>query len=115
MKFICLSILLLIIMSFASGCSRSLGIFVEEQPKPSLESLKDPTPVSLPPVEFKVITRENAEDVFSELESKNEEPVLIGLSGANYKKLALNIQELKRYIEMQKKLIEIYRKYYDSN
>jgi hypothetical protein len=81
--------------------------------KPTL-SLKDPQPLVMSPVQFRVIHKDNAEKIFTEMESKKQEPVLFGLSGSDYKSLAINMQELKSYIIIQQKIIKKYRDYYES-
>ena len=105
-----LVILFLLILNACSTKVTSGGILYT---KPSL-SLKEPAPMVMSPVQFKVIHKDNAEKIFSDLESKKEEPVLFGLTGSDYKSLAINMQELKSYILLQQQIIKKYKEYYEG-
>ena len=74
----------------------------------------DPQRLDLKSVKFVVITRENAEQVFNELEEKKLYPVLFGLSGRDYKALAINMEEIKAFMIKQKFIIDAYRSYYEG-
>lgn len=78
-------------------------------------NIPNPAAVKMRPVKFKVVHKDNAGAVFSDLEKKKQEPVLFGLTGTDYKNLATNIQALKAYIVAQRKVIELYREYYEGN
>lgn len=81
--------------------------------KPPLR-LEDPAPLRLRPVEFIVVHKDNAQKTFSDLEQSGEDPVLFALTGNDYKNLAVNTQHIKAYVKNQRKIIRLYRKYYES-
>jgi len=81
--------------------------------KPPL-SLSDPPVLKLRPVEFLVIHKDNAQKTFSDLESSGQEPVLFALSGTDYKNLAVNTIQIRNYVKNQRKIIRLYRKYYEG-
>jgi len=104
----------LIICSFLL-CSCALGHKIITKPieRPSLK-LEAPKPLSLKGVKFVVITKDNAELIFKQLEENGEQPVLIALTGQNYKALAVNLEDIKNYIKTQKKIILLYKDYYEG-
>lgn len=103
--------LLLLILS-CTGCS-GLNIFSSPVERLPLQ-VYNPKKLNMKKVEFIVIHRKNAEEVFNKMEERGEQPVLIGLSGDNYKNLSLNTEDIKEFMIIQKDIIEAYRKYYES-
>ena len=72
----------------------------------------DPQPVDMLKVNVKVLTKENV-DAFIKQAQKDQgtdNPVFVTLSTRDYEALSLNIQELKRYIVQQQKIIAYYKK-----
>jgi hypothetical protein len=76
-------------------------------------SIEDPTPIEAKKVEWFIITPENVEEIFSELNSKNYDLILIGLTDEGYKNLSLNLIELRKFLLQQKAVIKAYRDYYE--
>ena len=64
--------------------------------------MKDPTPLDLESVKFIIVFDEDGEPLFS-------------LSEQDYKNLATNTDRIKNYIQLQKKIIQLYRDYYETN
>jgi len=81
--------------------------------KPTL-GLKNPPPMKFRSVNFIVVHKDNAEKTFSDLDSSGQDAVLFGLTGDDYKNLAVNTQQLKAYIKHQQKIINLYREYYEG-
>lgn len=81
--------------------------------KPPL-ALADPPPIRLKTVEFVVISKDTAEKTFSDLEKAGQQPVLFALTGKDYKSLAVNTLQIKNYVKNQRKIIRLYRKYYEG-
>ena len=72
----------------------------------------DPQPVDMLKVQVKVLTKENV-DAFIKQAQKDlgtDNPVFVTLSTRDYEALSLNIQELKRYIVQQQRIIAYYKK-----
>ena len=89
------------------------------KPTPALDTkppllLPDPAPIRLRNVEFIVVHKDNAEKTFSDLEKAGEEPVIFALTGNGYKSLAVNTLQIKNYVKNQRKIIRLYRKYYEG-
>jgi hypothetical protein len=112
---------LLLVASLLSGCA-SFSLFgsrvkpVEVQVK-AVErtrlNIPHPEPLSAKPVEWIVITPENAEQVFAELKEKNVDLVLFGLTDDGYESLAVTMAELRNYIAAQRQIIIKYKEYYE--
>jgi hypothetical protein len=96
-----------------SGCSL-LHIQTEPVEKPKLE-IKLPDPLALGNINFLVVTRENAESKFVELEKKGMKPVMFSISGTDYKILAVNMQQIQNYIEQLQEIIKQYQLYYEGS
>ncbi|MDB9980528.1 hypothetical protein OAD61_00300 [bacterium] len=65
-----------------------------------------PDPLSLRDVEFIVITPENIDEVFANL--KNDQ-VLFAVTTKGYEDLALNLSDVRAYINQQKGIIILYQ------
>lgn len=69
-----------------------------------------PKGVSLSNVKFYVVTKDNLNDFLKTFEKDNDDTVFYAISVKDYEKMALNIAELRRYINQQDKLILYYEK-----
>ena len=108
-------IIVLFALTIFSGCSTAKKLEVVSQPVDRVPlTIYDPQKLHLKDVKFVIITRENAEEVFNELEEKGLYPVLFGLSGRDYKALAINMDEIKAFMIKQKFIIDAYRSYYEG-
>jgi hypothetical protein len=116
-----LKLLLLSSALLLSGCSflPSFGEPVQkietvkvEVEKPRLD-LPNPQPVKLQDVKWVIVTRENAEEVFAELEKSGQPVALFALTAGGYEALALNIADIKTYLATQKEILVQYRNYYE--
>lgn len=70
-----------------------------------------PKPVSLYDVEFYAVTRENLDEFLQRFERDNGSLVFFAISVPDYENIALNIAELRRFIESQNATIL----YYEEN
>jgi len=107
-------ILFIILCISMSGCSPIQQIVCEPTDKAKL-SLENPVPLNLKRVEWIVITKENVDTIFRELKNKNQRGVVFAITGDGYKALALNMQEIKRYLIEEKEVLRLYREYYESD
>ena len=98
-----------------SGCANTKDLKIKTKPveKPQL-SLQKTDPISLRSINWMIVTPGNSEKTFREI-SKNGNPVVIGLTVENYKKLGLNLSDIKSIIRQQKSIIESYRNYYEKS
>jgi hypothetical protein len=71
----------------------------------------NPKPIKLYDVTFKVVTAENLNQFIAaeKAQANNDKFVFVAISIKDYENLALNLEELKRYIEQQKALIVYYK------
>ena len=61
-----------------------------------------------------LITPENAEKVWADLEKKKYDIVLFGLTHKGYENLSVNLAKIKQMVLQQKAVIAAYRNYYDK-
>lgn len=76
-------------------------------------NLADPPPLQSRDIKWIIITKENYEQVFKELEGKNVDIVLFGLTDEGYEQLALTMAELRNFIATQRSIILKYKDYYE--
>lgn len=70
-----------------------------------------PKPVSLYDIEFYAVTSENLEEFLERFEKDNGDVVFFAISVPDYENIALNMGELRRFIESQTAIIV----YYENN
>jgi len=76
-------------------------------------ALENPQPLRLKPIDWIVITPQNWEEVFKQMQSKEQNLVLFGLTSDGYQSLAVTIAELRNLINTQRIIIEKYKEYYE--
>lgn len=110
--------LLLLSLSSLSGCSMFGWFLPEKQVVTETKYVKQNIPLQPPPrqvetqdIHFYVVTASNFEEFKARFEAENNTKLVVfALSVKDYEKLAMNIAELKRYIEQQKSAIVYYEK-----
>jgi len=70
-----------------------------------------PKPVTLYDIEFYAVTNENIEEFLERFEKDNGDVVFFAISVPDYENIALNMGELRRFIESQTAIIV----YYEEN
>ena len=114
-----LKILLLSSVILLSGCAlfrepvKQIETVKVEESKPALE-LPSPEPLKLRETKWVVVTRENAEQIFEELEASGEAVALFALTADGYEALSINIADIRTFIGTQKEIIIQYRDYYEG-
>lgn len=113
------SILIIALASSISACSwfssiDPIDVTTEAIKKVELD-LKSPEPLKLKAVNWLVVTQANSNETFKALSDKNIDPVLISLTDREYKDLALNMSNIRKLIVHQQKIIQSYKKYYESD
>ena len=76
-------------------------------------AIAQPDPLSLKPIKWVVITPGTAAEVFRQLELKNKDQVVFGLTDDDYQQLALTIADLRNFIATQRNIIIKYKDYYE--
>tara|TARA_R110001583_G_scaffold39956_1_gene127969 strand:- start:172 stop:453 length:282 start_codon:yes stop_codon:yes gene_type:complete len=71
----------------------------------------DPKPLQLDNLIFEVVNKDNLEQFLTELKKyqNNKEYVFYAITPKTYEILALNMQEIKRYLIQQKEIIIYYK------
>lgn len=67
-----------------------------------------PKPIDLYDVQVRVVNKENLEEFIQEFTAENGELAIVALSMRDYENLALNISELRRYVNQQTEIIIYY-------
>ena len=106
---------LLILTTFLTSCStiQPLEVFKTEVERRPL-NLPLPAPAELEQVRWIIINRENAEEVFADLEKKNIDPVIIGLTDEDYENFRKNYAQIRAYMIKQNSIIDAYKDYYEG-
>ena len=100
-----------------SGCSSMLPKTVDYSAKPverPLLILPESEIVNMKEVDYIVVTEENIEVVWRELEAAGKPIVLFALTHEGYEALALNNAEVVRYLSEQKAILIAYKEYYEK-
>lgn len=111
-NFLVLSLIPLLLLT--SGCSSWKEILpievktVEVERKIPVQNR--PSPLKLNDIHFYVVTEENYEEFKNRFEKENGDLVGYVLSVRDYETLALNMSEIKRFLQQQKELIVYYEK-----
>ena len=108
-----LSLFLLLSSIVLSGCGsiKTLEIFSAPVEKKIIQPAA-PRPVKLELLNFDVVTSENIDEFLAQVKKlqKNDEYVFYAISPKNFEVLALNMQEIKRFIMQQQDIIIYYKK-----
>ncbi len=108
-------IALVAVMLALTGCGTTEKLLVKPQvvERPKLE-VPQPQPVQQLPFEWMVITRQNAEQKFAEIEAQGGVVTLFALTPQGYQNLSMNVAELRRFMQQQQAVIGAMKKYYEA-
>jgi len=70
-------------------------------------------PLQLQGVEWIIITKDNAMEIFEEVKSKGGEYSLFALTDTGYEKLALNFTDIRNRLAQQRQILLSYKEYYE--
>lgn len=99
-----------------AGCAstdKQILVKPELMDKPRFE-VPAPMPVQQNNFEWVVITKQNAEMKFKEIEGRSGSVTLFALTPSGYQNLSMNVAELRRYIQQQNAVIAALKKYYEA-
>ena len=106
------SVLVLFLISL-SACGGTISeINVTTKPvEITLAETADPNGVTMLPVYFNVINKDNLQEFLLKLKTLQggDNPVFFAISTRDYENLILNFSDLRRYIEQQQAIILYYR------
>lgn len=104
------SLLLLVSLSSCSWKPEKQVVVQTKIVKPVIEIKERPKGVKMLPVKFYVVTEKNYEEFKEKFKKENGDFVFYAMSVPSYENLALDMAELRRYIEQQKEIIIYYEK-----
>ena len=107
--------LLMIPLLGITGCATTKTVKVLSEPVNSV-ALNPPNirDLELQGVRWFIVTPENIDEVFKELEDQNKDAVLFGITDDGYKGLALNLAQIRELLLQQQAIIKAYKEYYEE-
>ena len=106
--------LAIILLSSCVAGVKTLETYTIEKKREPL-ALDMPAPLELQDVDWIIITKDNADEVFERIKNeKNGDYALFALTDNGYEKLALNFADIRNEIAEQRQIILSYKDYYES-
>ena len=103
-----------ILLSSCVAGVKTLETYTIEKKREPL-ALDMPAPLELQDVDWIIITKDNADEVFEKVKNdKNGDYALFALTDNGYEKLALNFADIRNKIAEQRQIILSYKDYYES-
>ena len=115
-----LIILLPVMALFLVGCATNK---VQPEPKVVIQkviekklplNIANPEPLNLDHVEWVIVTRENIDEVWAQIEADKEGVALFALRHGDYERLALNIADIRKLIGEYVIILKQYKEYYEE-
>jgi hypothetical protein len=109
-------LLLGLLAVFLSSCSESvqeIQVTTIEVSKTPL-NLPNPDPLKLQDVEWIIITKDNAMEIFEKLKSAGGEYALFAVEDTGYEKIQINFTDIRNKLAEQRQLLLAYKEYYES-
>ena len=115
MKKLTLYLMPLLILLLVSSCSNFRAekeiVTVEKIIKPTIALATKPNPVIMKNADVIVITENNLDEVIQKVKAlQGGQFVVYGLDLKSFENLAINMEQIKRYIEQQNEVILYYEK-----
>ena len=109
-------LILLTLTIFLSSCSSLPNIvkYTSEPVERPLLVLPESAIASMREVDYIIVTEENVDAVWRELEASGKPIVLFALTSDGYENLALNSAEIIRFLSEQRAVIIAYKEYYEK-
>ncbi len=105
--------LIAILLSSCAAGVKVLDTYQIEKKREPLD-LNAPKPLELQDVDWIIITKDNAEEVFEKIKNeKNGDYALFALTDNGYEKLALNFADIRNKLAEQRQIILSYQEYYE--
>lgn len=67
------------------------------------------------PVEWIIVTQENVDEVFAQLEASGQNLALFALTDEGYENLGLNFSDIRQLVQQQRAIILAYDNYVNNN
>jgi len=99
-----------------TGCSskpQELTVSARPIDKPELV-LPQAQELNLRTLDWKVVTPDNIDEVWAEIETSGRPVVLFALTDEGYERVSLNLSDIRAYIQQQRSIIAAYDRYYKN-
>ena len=109
----------LIVLLVMSACSRTPEKEIITIPTvvdnvkldaPTIQIVKRPNPITMKNSDIVVVTENNLQEVIERIKNTQGEFVLYAMTASSFEALALNFEQIKRFIEEQNQIILYYEK-----
>ena len=112
-------LLIIIITISLTGCfgfnrTKPIEVIAVEQERQRLE-LELPRPLSFQPAQWFLVTPDNVERVWQQLENDGKHLVLFAITSEGYEQLSMTMADIRNYIATQRTIIIKYQEYYESD
>ena len=102
----------ILLSSCAAGVKTIQTYKIEKKREPL--AIENPAPLELQDIDWIIITKENAEEVFEKVKNnKNGDYALFALTDNGYEKLALNFTDIRNRLAQQRQILLSYKEYYE--
>ena len=113
-----LNVSVLVFGLLLNGCAglavKEISSYKIEKKRAKLD-LADPQPLELQDVEWIIITKDNAEEVFEKVKSSGGDYALFAVTDEGYEKLSLNLADIRNKLAEQRQIILSYKEYYEGD
>jgi hypothetical protein len=100
--------------SILVGCAGRERITILSEPvQPVPLNTPQVRELDLSKIEWFVVTPENIEEVFAELQDQRKDIVLFALTDDGYKAMSLNFAQIRELLAQQQAIIKAYKEYYN--
>ena len=102
-----------LLLSSCSQIPKTIDIFTEPTKKVKLE-LPEVDRFMQRPINWMVVTPDNAQQVFEKLKNEKKQIVVFAVDEKGYEALSLNVTDLLKLVRQQKAVITAYEIYYEN-
>ena len=105
-------LVVLLLTNCAAGVKEITNYKIEKKREPL--AIQDPDPLNLQDIDWVIITKDNADEVFEKIKAGGGEYSLFALTDKGYEKLSLNFADIRNKLAEQRQIILSYKDYYES-
>jgi len=105
-------LVVLLLTNCAAGVKEITNYKIEKKREPL--AIQDPDPLQLQDIDWIIITKDNADEVFEKIKAAGGEYSLFALTDKGYEKLSLNFADIRNKLAEQRQIILSYKDYYEA-
>jgi len=105
-------LVVLLLTNCAAGVKEITNYKIEKKREPL--AIEDPDPLKLQDIDWVIITKDNADEVFEKIKAGGGEYSLFALTDKGYEKLSLNFADIRNKLSEQRQIILSYKDYYEA-